>query len=1135
MAVDPIVDSSPARETHAPRHSHPSSDSEDEPLDIYVTQATMPLAGAKSSYFPRAQHHPSPLPQSSTFQTQPTQLLDTPKKNRMVDPQVQVAASSPAIDRSSRSPASQRPVPSIFAPPGTFLRRPPAVPRPAPIDLFSDDPPVEVDSEEETTMRSNIKPSVFESGTPRVAETPQKSSFNLSSFAYDKNNTRKRQASIDLVGSSKEKKPRPEVPQSRPSRAIPVDADIELDDIHDYGVRKNVGRLKAILPDQSIKTLQSALALKKGNYQDALDYLTSDGGIDVIELSDDDLLITPPVAKAKPAAKRELKAPNKSIHEKFTTIRNAPAKVSSPDPAPKKKGRLQRGRKNPSLSPQLTPQHSTPKHRAVAQEEDEDVDEGIVISSGDDMEASGTEEVQLDNAGLLDFFNTSSVQAMADLCNQKEDIVEAVFEYRPFRSLADVEKVNLDPPPPKGKKVRKPKVPIGEKLVDFASDMWNGYQAIDQLVTKCENLGKPIAAAMAKWGVDIFGASTDGELSLTKVSESLGDLNSIRDSGFGTPEGDSESELGQQTGKGKFVGQPTIMAKDIQLKDYQLVGLNWLNLLWQHGMSCILADDMGLGKTCQVIAFLSHLHERGLKGPHLVIVPGSTLENWLREFQHFSPSLAVEPYYGSQGARNEQQLKILDNIRSIDVIVTTYDLAYKKIDNSFLKKCKPVTCVFDEGHVLKNSTTQRYKSLMRIPTKFRLLLTGTPLQNNLRELASILAFIMPDIFHDLEEDLALVFKHKAKTSDTDHAALLSTQRIKRARSMMAPFVLRRKKAQVLQHLPKKTCRVEYCELTESQQEIYSDQLAQQRQVLLDRAAGKPNKDHTNVMMRLRQAAIHPLLFRKVYDDDVIRKMSKSAIKESEFKNSDPKLIVEDLEIYQDFQCHQLCLKYPTHLGKYALKNEEWMDSGKVKKLVELLTRFKENGDRTLIFSQFTSVMDILEWVFESIGMSFFRLDGQTPIAQRQDMFDEFYADETIPVFMLSTKSGGAGINLACANKVIIFDSSFNPQDDIQAENRAHRVGQTRDVEVIRLVTKGTVEEQIHALGISKLELDKLVAGEDAADDKKKGLSAVEEVGLEAVEKMLMEQMTGDDIKKGSDLKDQYKNGLEKAGLDLSAA
>lgn len=174
-----------------------------------------------------------------------------------------------------------------------------------------------------------------------------------------------------------------------------------------------------------------------------------------------------------------------------------------------------------------------------------------------------------------------------------------------------------------------------------------------------------------------------------------------------------------------------------------------------------------------------------------------------------------------------------------------------------------------------------------------------------------------------------------------------------------------------------------------------------------------------------------------------------------------------------------------------------MDSGKVDKLCELLSRFKEDGDRTLVFSQFTKVMDILERVLENQQIGFVRLDGQTSVEDRQSILDAFHERTEIPVFLLSTKAGGAGINLACANKVIIFDSSFNPQEDVQAENRAHRVGQSRSVEVIRLVTRETIEEQIHALGQTKLALDQAVVGEDAGDSKKG-----EEMGMKVVEDMV---------------------------------
>lgn len=474
---------------------------------------------------------------------------------------------------------------------------------------------------------------------------------------------------------------------------------------------------------------------------------------------------------------------------------------------------------------------------------------------------------------------------------------------------------------------------------------------------------------------------------------------------------------------------------------------------------------------------------------------------------HASP-ICLHGHIAGQTERINIQHQIEENLEDINVIVTTYGIAKAKDDCRFLRRLPLQVCVYDEGHILKNRKSAAYEQLTRFGGAFRLLLTGTPLQNNLSELVSLLAFILPQIFKEHSEDLDVIFSQKAKTTNEGHAALLSSQRISRARSMMAPFVLRRKKHQVLKHLPPKTRRVEWCELSPSQADVYNSERARGLKVVADRAAGKKVGNETaNVMMSLRKASIHPLLFRRVYDDNLLAKMARDCLKEEEFKNSQYELCLEDMSVMMDFELQRFCERYPATMSKYRLKNDEWMDSGKVTKLAGLLTGFKENRDRVLVFSQFVMVMDILEDVMETLGMRFFRLDGRTKIDERQDMIDQFYADEEITVFLLSTKAGGAGINLACANKVVIFDSSFNPQDDIQAENRAHRVGQTREVEVIRLVTKGTIEEQIHALGQTKLALDDRVAGAGeatvmATEDEKQA----EKQGQRAVEEMMIKQM-----------------------------
>ena len=1185
---DPIMSSSPPPAAARTRSSSPDKQ------NTYVTQPTQPMP-ERSQYF-------------TSDVTQPTQLL-TPKANRTLpielgsSPQLQVPRSSPGLERfpssaaqsQSQAQSSQRPYGfNPMAPPGTGFFPPQAVRKPV-FDLTSDDAPVERDpDEDESSFRSNIPLSKVEMGSraSRVEETPPKPpSWDLSGYAYKVVQQASRKRGVEDLARSQSpppKKVKPLPRQGGPSRAVPVDVDLTddsnmaLSDIQDFDLRRKTTRLQAIFGNKPVSVLYKALISKKGHFEDTSDYLAQQD-------SDDELLKSPQigvakrstgVAEPKKTAQRGLKAPVKSLMDKYSKQApsyNTPSASGSPvttDAEQPKKRRLIRGRRKPDPKsdddPMTPPRPQTkeivkPSKAPVVVSDDED--EGVIAISDDESEAAAESEKEhkFSESKLLDFFNECSVEAMVDLSGHKEEEIDELLKQRPFNTLEAVKKIHVDlkakEEQEKGKKkARKPRITFGARLVESAEDMWDAYSTIDSVVKQCEGLGKPMVAGMARWGINIFGASTDGEVDAVALDDSS-DTSSTRDSGYHTPKSghgsDTEStDLRKTSTKVKLLKQPAIMNDDIELKDYQVVGLNWLNLLWQNGISGILADDMGLGKTCQVIAFLSHLKEQGEGRPTLIIVPGSTLENWCREFERFSRKINFTPYYGSQAERFESQDTIRDNIETgnCDVIITTYDLAYRKEDNSFLRKCKPQICIFDEGHVLKNANTARYKSLMRITPKCRILLTGTPLQNSLQELMSILGFLMPDVFYDKADDsvqemLQILFKHKAKVTESDsHSTLLSAQRVQRARTMLTPFILRRKKAQVLKHLPKKTCRVEYCELTDTQKTLYDEQLQKQRQILLDRAAGLVVKDHANVMMKLRQAAIHPLLFRHRYTDDKIRKMSKACLREDTFAESNPDIIYEELQLYQDYQCHHLALKYPGALKKFELKDREWMDSGKVQTLLELLKKYKANGDRALVFSQFTSVMDILGWVFDDHDIPFMRMDGSTPIAERQGLMDVFHQDTSIPVFMLSTKSGGAGINLACANKVVIFDSSFNPQDDIQAENRAHRVGQTREVEVVRLVTKNTVEEQIYALGVSKLELDKMVQGEEQDDagtnkGKKKNaltsgaatpaLSKADEAGINAVEAMLLQQMKGEGETK--DVKDAFRDGLKKAGLDLSAA
>lgn len=1181
---------------------------------------------------------PSQQPQRNFHVTQPTQPLGSSGTLKHVTQPTQPLPTSPArsnvlVDRSSptlpgpsspvkapQAPAQQatfrRPgvrsslLASSLAPAGTGFRPPAGVQqRPAPIVVHDSDdedadPPVSSD-EETQGLKSNIKPTTFKKGgrgldsTPNrerssdtvVADTPRGPSnaapgssasiFSqlMGDFRHDESaQPLSRRPTNDLASAyaSTSRAARPQQRQAGPARAQQVDAVRykTLEDVHDFALRKKIESMRRILPNESVQRCVDALARKRGNEQDAMDWLAETeervvipDSDDVDELSSMSPVVRKGVAVAKPSqasrlssqpfrpmAKQEVKAPSRTIAEKYATAQpvHKPSQAitqqdddddEDEDDAPKPRRRLVMGRKvarspsPPSSPPPQLKQRPQGSRKAIVIDDDDDDDDDSGLGR-EALESEDLVEPEFDTR-LLKFFNECSSRDLAELSALPEETVSFVLSQRPFASLDAIRTISNASETKSGKKSKSR--PVGDKMVEVCTEMWAGYDAVDELVSECEKIAKPIQQTLKGWGIENKG---DGELQLMNLDEA-------HDSGIGTPASSCAADDIPATGsrqkkKGRFLAQPDNMSGDIELKDYQLVGLNWLKLLWSKKISCILADDMGLGKTCQVISFLAQLQKEEVDGVHLVVVPGSTLENWLREFARFAPSLKVIPYYGAQAERPALQDQINDEFDTIDVVVTTYDMAAKPDDNKFLRKLEPAVCVYDEAHILRNPNSQRYEALMRIKADFKILLTGTPIQNNLQELVSILAFIMPDLFKANRDQLDFIFKHKATTKDADHAALLSAERIARARTIMTPFILRRKKAQVLD-LPAKHNRVEMCDMTPSQEAYYHSVVSEAQQVFADKAAGNAGskaaakKASSNILMTLRQAAIHPLLARRLYTDKRIDRIVAELRKDEFAGESTEKVrayITGESKTGQnlqggDFALHRFCYERES-LRRFALKKNEWMDCGKVQKFKELVAAYAANGDRVLVFSQFTTLMDILEAVLETMSMKFFRLDGSTAMAERQDMIDAFYDDTSIPVFMLSTKAGGAGINLACANKVIIFDSGFNPQDDIQAENRAHRVGQTREVEVVRLVTRGTIEEQIHALGESKLALDEMVAGEgaSAADGAR-----AEKQGEELVKDMLLNCLHTKEEKEGAqhgDVKDAFKAGMEGAGVKIAS-
>ncbi|KAH6590846.1 hypothetical protein BASA61_005093 [Batrachochytrium salamandrivorans] len=556
--------------------------------------------------------------------------------------------------------------------------------------------------------------------------------------------------------------------------------------------------------------------------------------------------------------------------------------------------------------------------------------------------------------------------------------------------------------------------------------------------------------------------------------------------------------------------QPRLVSKHRQLKQYQIVGVSWLTMLYHKKLGGILADEMGLGKTAQVICFLAHLLSMGERGPHMIIVPSSTLDNWLREFHQWCPKLRVHPYTGTLTQRREYQEDIMSDPK-LNVIVTTYNMAAgTKEDRSFLRKLRIKSLILDEGHMVKNIESIRYKHLMAISAPFRLLLTGTPLQNNLLELLALLTFVMPRLFITDQKTLERIFL--VKSVGTGDGLSLSRERIDRAKKIMTPFVLRRRKDQVLKDLPAKTHVLNMCDAVVSQRQLYQDILSLSKKstdtdgssstsvstkglmpdMLTDgmnslpisstpETASLATRQLTNILMDLRKVANHPLLVRSRYTDAKLRVMAKTIMQEPEHRLKNVDYIWEDMTVLTDFEIHQLCLKYRS-LKPHKLDDSVLLEACKVIKLKSLLLEMRERGDKVLLFSQFVIMLDILEPVMQLIGIKFIRLDGSTPVALRQGLVDQFNTDSDLTVFLLSTKSGGVGINLTSANVVIMYDIDFNPHNDAQAEDRAHRVGQTREVTVHRLIMNDSIEQHILQCAEHKLLLDARLQGRGCNQD-----------------------------------------------------
>ncbi|KAH9658724.1 protein CHROMATIN REMODELING 19 [Citrus sinensis] len=530
------------------------------------------------------------------------------------------------------------------------------------------------------------------------------------------------------------------------------------------------------------------------------------------------------------------------------------------------------------------------------------------------------------------------------------------------------------------------------------------------------------------------------------------------------------------------------------LKPYQLVGVNFLLLLYRKGIAgAILADEMGLGKTIQAITYLMLLkHLNNDPGPHLIVCPASVLENWERELKKWCPSFSVLQYHGAGRTAYSRELSSLAKAGlppPFNVLLVCYSLferhsVQQKDDRKILKRWRWSCVLMDEAHALKDKNSYRWKNLMSVARNAnqRLMLTGTPLQNDLHELWSLLEFMMPDLFATEDVDL----KKLLNGEDRDL--------IGRMKSILGPFILRRLKSDVMQQLVPKIQRVEYVTMERPQEDAYRVAIEEYRAVSRARIAKLsdadlativgvlPQRQISNYFVQFRKIANHPLLVRRIYSDDDVVRFAKKLHPMGAFGfECTLERVIEELKNYSDFSIHQLLRSYGGADTRGILSEEHVMLSAKCRVLSKLLPSLKKGGHRVLIFSQWTSMLDILEWTLDVIGVTYRRLDGRIPfqsrstqVTERQAIVDAFNNDTSIFACLLSTRAGGQGLNLTGADTVVIHDMDFNPQIDRQAEDRCHRIGQTRPVTIYRLVTKGTVDENVYEIAKRKLILDAAV-------------------------------------------------------------
>ncbi|XP_041454100.1 chromodomain-helicase-DNA-binding protein 8-like isoform X2 [Lytechinus variegatus] len=700
------------------------------------------------------------------------------------------------------------------------------------------------------------------------------------------------------------------------------------------------------------------------------------------------------------------------------------------------------------------------KIKAKQDKQDEDVDvEGNSEIDVVSFEPSETAKFFVDNpdesqANVIEKILASRITKKPQIPGEAQvgEIEEFYVKYRNFSYLhcewATIEKLSADPRIFQKIKRFRLKQQANYGLVSefdegeyFNPDFIVVDRILDKAITKDEDSDEMVTHYLVKWASLPYEESTwelaeDVDEGKKKIYEKCSKLPSK-----------SERQRKSRPGKSEWkkLSKSPNYKDDNVLREYQLEGVNWLTFSWCTGQSCILADEMGLGKTIQTIGFLQEIEKTGIKGPFLVLAPLSTIANWQREVESWTDMNCVVYHGGSQSrhmiAEYEMFFKDASGVRIPDVykfqiLITTYEILLA--DCQELSEIEWRVLVIDEAHRLKNRNCKLLEGLKILDMEHRVLLTGTPLQNNVDELFSLLNFLEPGRFRSSSQFLE------------DFGDLKTEGQVEKLQQLLRPMMLRRLKEDVEKNLAPKEETIIEVEMTSIQKRYYRAILEKNFSFLTKGAGSTSNLPNLmNTMMELRKCCNHPFLINGG-EEQIIK----------EFRTA---------ERMPDETIISVHVNPLLHL-KVLIQS-----AGKMVLLDKLLPKLKDGGHKVLIFSQMIRCLDILEDYLIQKRYLFERIDGRVRGNMRQAAIDRFSKpDSDRFVFLLCTRAGGLGINLTAADTCIIFDSDWNPQNDIQAQARCHRIGQQKAVKVYRLITRNSYEREMFDKASMKLGLDKAV-------------------------------------------------------------